>query len=129
MDILQIIENVKEGKQEALNVLKDVKEFKKYFDGLVKEVEEIALEEASSYESNFELNGLKFEKRNGRATYNYKKIDIWVAKKNELKEIEDNLKANFSAFKRGVTMVSEDGEVLPVPEVSYSKDVLIVKEK
>lgn len=127
MEILEIIENIKNGSQEALPNLKLLKDFKKEFDTMVKDIELIALEEANDYDKSFELHGFKFEKRNGRATYNYKDIEEWNKVKEQLTDIEMKYKGIYSQYQRGITPIDENGEVLPMPKVSYSKDVLIVK--
>lgn len=129
MEVFEIIDNVKSGKQEALTVLKALKDFKKEFDIQLKEIELIALEEAKNYDKNFELDGFKFEKRNGRATYDYKGIQEWSEIKESLKATEDKYKGAYLQYQKGITPIdSKTGEVIELPKVSYSKDVLIVKQ-
>ena len=49
------------------------------------------------------------------------------SKKQELTEIESKYKGAFQSFERGLKQVTDDGEIIELPKVSYSKDSLIVK--
>jgi len=99
---------------------------------ILKEHLEIVHTEAqnqSIYEDkNFEKDGFKMEKRNGRKVWNFKGCESYKIAKDNLTEIENNLKANFNQWEKGNTVVNEDGVVLEVPKVTYTKEVLIIKK-
>lgn len=89
----------------------------------------LALEESELHPKNFALAGFKFERRNGKATYNFKGLQSWNDAKSKLKAIEDLSKQAFSNYKKGlkVDIIDENGEVVQLPKVTYSSDILIVK--
>lgn len=116
-----------DGEIEALLVLAELKEQKKQIESWIKEVEEIALDDALNYEKTFDLHGFKFERRAGGQYYDFSKIPAWAEKKNELKEVEAKAKAAYSSYKQGLLTATEDGEEVMLPEVKHKKDSLIVK--
>ena len=81
----------------------------------------------ANYEKNFVKDGFKFEKRNGAKRFDFKHLAEWSDKKAELTEIESKYKGAFQSFERGLKQVTDDGEIIELPKVSYSKDSLIVK--
>jgi hypothetical protein len=118
----EIVEQVKSGEKDPLIAYAEVKQMLKEFTEVAKEIEPFALEEAEKYGKSFDYYQFKFERRNGAARYSYKHIPQWQQCENERKLIEEQSKA---ALKH--TVISEDGEVVEPPKVSYSKDSLIVK--
>jgi len=99
---------------------------------ILKEHLEIVHTEAqnqSIYEDKtFEKDGFKMEKRNGKKVWNFKGCESYKIAKDNLTEIENNLKANFNQWEKGNTVVNEDGVVLEVPKVTYTEEVLIIKK-
>ena len=71
---------------------------------------------------------LKWRKKNGRKVWNFKGCESYKIAKANLTEIENNLKANFNQWEKGNTVVNEDGVVMEVPKVTYTKEVLIIKK-
>lgn len=117
------------GDMSALEAFARLKQMEKDLKDMLNEVEPDALHEAASYPENTFCNGVyTFEKRKGGANYNFKVIPEWVAKKEELTEIENKAKAAFKASILNVTGISVDGEVIDLPEVTYKKDSLILKQ-
>lgn len=83
----------------------------------------------SIYEDkNFEKDGFKMEKRNGRKVWNFKGCESYKIAKDNLTEIENNLKANFNQWEKGNTVTNEDGVIMEVPKVTYTEEVLIIKK-
>jgi hypothetical protein len=94
----------------------------------VKEMEELAQDEADLYEPRFELEGFEFEKRNGRTMYDFKHIQQWQELDNARKDLENDLK-NALKLKGKIQMADEDGAEIELPKVSYTKDSLLIKSK
>ena len=83
----------------------------------------------SIYEpKSFEKDGFKMEKRDGRKVWNFKDCESYKIAKANLTEIESDLKANYAMWEKGKTVTDEDGVVMEVPKVSYTKEVLIIKK-
>ena len=83
----------------------------------------------SIYEDkNFEKDGFKMEKRNGRKVWNFKGCESYKIAKDNLTEIENDLKDNFNQWEKGNTVTNEDGVIMEVPKVTYTKEVLIIKK-
>ena len=83
----------------------------------------------SIYEDkNFEKDGFKMEKRNGRKVWNFKGCESYKIAKANLTEIENDLKDNFNQWEKGNTVTNEDGVIMEVPKVTYTKEVLIIKK-
>lgn len=122
------VDSVVNGNANPLEVYARLKDEFKILTDCIKEVEAYALDEAKKMDSNsFEFKGFKFEYRNGSARYSYKNIPEWAAKQDEIKDIEAAAKIAYSSYKKGITSLSADAEIIALPEVSYSKDSLIVK--
>jgi len=84
----------------------------------------------SVYENkNFSKDGFKMEKRNGRKLWDFKDCKSYKIAKHNLTEIENDLKANFSMFEKGKSVIDENGEIMEVPLVKYCDDVLIIKKE
>lgn len=72
--------------------------------------------------------GAKFEVRSGGRTFNFKGIKEWQIASENLKEIEDKYKQAFISKEKGLLPVDDNGELLELPEVSYRKDSIIIKQ-
>jgi hypothetical protein len=72
----------------------------------------------------------RFEVRSGRVTYNYKGIEEWETYNKAKQDCEKRYKAMLNAKINGAVHanISEDGEELKLPEISYGKPSVIVKE-
>lgn len=128
--MIDLMNKIIDGDAKALNHYAEVKEYFEDIKNLFDAVKEIAEEEAESYEKNFSINGNDFEKRNGRKVWNFKNISEWQIAKDNLKEIEDKYKIAFSAYQKGKSIIDDGtGEVLPVPDVTYTKDYFVFKRK
>ena len=83
----------------------------------------------SIYEDkNFEKDGFKMEKRNGRKVWNFEDCESYKIANDNLTEIKSDLKANYGMWEKGKTVTDEDGVIMEVPKVTYTKEVLIIKK-
>lgn len=128
IDYAELVQNVLNGDESPLKAYAILSLLQKDIDKAVKEIKEYALEEANKYpDKTFEDYGFKFERRNGSARYSFKHIEEWSNLKEQLSDVEQRAKQAYSSYKSGLTSVSEDGEVMELPEVTYGSDVLVVK--
>ena len=116
------------GNQNTLVAYAKAKNILNYYTKLVKEMEELAQDEAQLYEPRFELEGFEFEKRNGRTMYDFKHIQQWQQLDNARKNLENDLK-NALKLKGKIQMADEDGAEIELPKVTYTKDSLLIKSK
>ena len=123
----EIVNQVKEGNQDALIAYAELKAAEKSLKAALAELEPLALEEAAKYGKTFELYGHKFEQRNGAIRYTFSHLPQWQAADNAKKLIEQQSKQALKAMETGNTIIDADGCIVEPPKVSYSKDSLIVK--
>lgn len=123
----EIVNQVKEGNQDALIAYAELKAAEKSLKAALAELEPLALEEAAKYGKNFELYGHKFEQRNGAIRYTFSHLPQWQAADNAKKLIEQQSKQALKAMETGNTIIDSDGCIVEPPKVLYSKDSLIVK--
>ena len=123
----EIVNQVKEGNQDALIAYAELKAAEKSLKAALAELEPLALEEAAKYGKTFELYGHKFEQRNGAIRYTFSHLPQWQADDNAKKLIEQQSKQALKAMETGNTIIDSDGCIVEPPKVLYSKDSLIVK--
>ena len=128
IDTEQLVQDVMDGKQnpyEALFLLKKLMKSTK----LAVEIVEIEAFNSCQYEDKTFINGdLQIEKRNGAKLWNFKGCESYKKAKANLTEIEDTLKAAYSANEKGLQMITEDSEIVELPIVTFKKDSLIIKK-
>ncbi len=129
-EVSHLLTEVENGDREALKVYAELKQHRDLYDQAVKKIEPLAMSEAEQYpEKSFEHCGFVFEKRAGGVTYSYKEIPAWKVLKEELTKVEQQAKQAYLAKQKGILNVTEDGEMIDLPSVTYRKDSLIIKNK
>ena len=124
-----ITESVVNGQSDPLEMFAVVKKIEKMFSDAKSKIDEYALSEAEKQSAkSFTKSGINFELRNGGQRFDFKHIKEWVDKYKELKNIEERYKLALKNSVLNVMSVSEDGEVIELPRVTYSKNSLIVKQ-
>lgn len=128
-EVSSLLDKVENGDERALRVYANLKRCKDLFDEASKQIEPLALNEASEYaEKQFTEAGISFEKRNGSRRFSFTHIPQVKELKSQLKDIEEKSKQAFIAKEKGMLTADENGEEIPLPKVTYTKDVLIVKK-
>jgi hypothetical protein len=130
----QIIESVRQGEVNPIEVLVMFKAFEKAQDRILKEIRENYVNEASKYpESSFEFNGAKIEKAELGTMHNYAVCNDTVLERlevdfNTAKGLLDDRKKFLQALKEPITVVDElTGEVVKInPPVKKSTSGLKV---
>ena len=127
MNVEQITNQVHEGNLNALDAFIALKESKKEIEAALKEIEEDALLEASKYGAKtFDHAGWKIQLKDGSRRWNFKECQSWNTAKETLTEVEATLKAAYQAGERNLHAVTEDGEELELPQVTYSKSSISI---
>ena len=132
--LFNICENVENGELSNLDGLIALRENREQLERsmeIIKEFEtkrlaEIATE-ASSYPKGY--RGYLITETSGRKLFDFKKIPEWNEASENLKSVEAKYKSMFDAKIKGNpnANISEDGEILPLPEINYTKSFLTVK--
>jgi hypothetical protein len=95
----------------------------------IEELKKAATEEAKRYgEKAFEKGDYYVEVRTGRKMFNFKSCQSWKSKQEELKEVEERLKLSWESLNKNMHTVSDDGEVVEVPEVTFTSDYITFKK-
>jgi cell fate (sporulation/competence/biofilm development) regulator YlbF (YheA/YmcA/DUF963 family) len=122
-----------DGNASALEAYALIKQYEKdvteFIAAAKKQVEEEAIKESEKYPSKtFEHQGFKFERRQGRAMYDYKEVSAWAKYKEKLASIESLAKLAAQSNQLGKSIFDEEtGEIIEPCKVTFTKDVLIVK--
>lgn len=128
-EISGLVNSVKNGEKRALIAYATLKRYNDLINNGLNQIKDLALDEAKLYgTNNFNENGFNFEYRNGSTRYSYKNIAIWNEKNKELKEIEQKAKHAFLSKQKNMIISDENGEVIELPDITYTPDVLIVKK-
>ena len=122
-------ENGEMGMMLAMTMLEDFRQPLEDALAVIKEFKSEHIDELSMLKEDYPegFGGYTFEYRNGAKRFSFKHIPQWNAKKQELSELEKMYKQAFEAKQKGILVASEDGEEIPMPEVSYSASSLILK--
>lgn len=128
IDVSSLTQDVIDGNENPLKGYAILKQLQKQVANAISEIEEYALDEASKFgEKTFETMNYKFELREGGRRYDFKSIPQWVDANSKLKDIESTCKQAALAYEKGKNIVDENGEVVPVPVVKFSKSSITVK--
>lgn len=128
-EIAELLTDCEAGNIPALQTYAKLKRTKDLIDEAIKQVEPLAHDEASLHQENtFSECGFTFEKRNGATRYSFSHIPKIKELKDEIKEIETKSKQAYISMQKNIMVADENGEEIPLPKVSYSKDTLIVKK-
>lgn len=73
--------------------------------------------------------GYSFQVNAGRKSWNYSAIPEIVEASNKVKELQGKYQAYFNVKFKGGVPLSEDGEVMPLPTLSYGSSSVTIKEK
>ena len=128
MDLTKIVQDVIEGSESPYKALYDLKQQLATLKSAIEVVEVEAFNQAEYEDKTFEKDGFKIEKRNGAKRWNFKGCKTYQIAKDNLSEIEDELKANYKLWEMGKSSVDEFGEIGDVPQVTYNKDSMIIKK-
>lgn len=128
INVSELVQNAIDGIENPLKAYAVLKELQKQVSDGISQIEEAAIEEASKYgEKTFEAMNYKFEIREGARRYSFKNIEQWNEASKKLKDIEALCKQAAMAYEKGKTIIDDDGEVVPIAEVTFSKSSLVVK--
>jgi hypothetical protein len=136
MDVIDIICAYDSGDETLQETLIQLEEARNEFELSLSRISNFKQEnsgEIASLSTEFKegYKGFTFEVRQGSKRFSYKGIPEWEATNNKRKEVENKYKSMFLAKVAGNphANISEDGEELPLPEISYGKPSVIIKKK
>lgn len=129
-DISNAVQQVVDGYADPIEVLAFIKAQIDLLEKCKSEIEDYAIIEAEKFGSkSFEYKGYKIELRDGAKRFNFKNIKEWAKLNEQIKEVEEKSKIAFASYQKGNSLtVTNDGEVVELPEVSFSKKSIIIKQ-
>ena len=128
MNLEQLTQDVINGKESPYKAITILKDLEYTLKECYSKVKEEALKQAYlNGGGTFDIGDIKVEVRKGGKQFNYSNCNTWVELKNKLKECESKLKASYSAYEKGLTMVNDSAEIIEIPEVTYKSDSIICK--
>lgn len=125
--IAELIQDVLDGNEDPIRAYAILKEEQELIKKGLEAISGGVMEEMAKEDKNFTRHGYKFEKRSGRKVWNFKHLDRWDDARNQLKEVEDYYKKAYEASNKQIMSVSQDGEIIELPKVTFTRDVLIIK--
>lgn len=128
-NIKQIIEDYKEGFISLLDATLALREIRKSHEAEIEMIKAFEYDNLQGFEQykGEPYMGFEFTVVPGRKTYNFKEIPEWNEAISKVKEVEKLAKLAFDMYqKTGQRPITEDGEVLPLPEINYGKSYLKV---
>ena len=129
LEVAELLTHCEAGNIPALLAYANLKQTKDLIDEAIEQIEPLAQDEASLHaEKTFSDCGFTFEKRNGATRYSFTHIPKIKELKDEIKEIETKSKQAYISMQKNLMVADENGEEIPLPKVTYSKDSLIVKK-
>ena len=128
IDLTKLVEDVMNGVESPYKALYELKQQLTTIKSAIDVVEVEAFNQSEYEDKTFVKDGYKIEKRNGGKRWNFKGCKSHQIAKDNLTEIEDELKTNFKLWESGKSSVDEFGEIGDVPKVTYSKDSIIIKK-
>ncbi len=127
-EVAHLLTEVEEGNILALSTYANLKKCQALYTEAIKQIEPMAFDEANNYhEKTFLDSGFCFEKRTGGIRYSFNHIKEWQEADQRKKDIEEKCKLAYTALQRNLLAGTEDGEMIEIPKISYTKDSLIVK--
>lgn len=124
----QLIQDVNDEVENPYESLFEMKSLQKELKKTIDIIEGIAFSMCEFEDKTFNKSGFEIQKRNGSKVWNFKKVEEWININKSKAECEDKLKAAYSANEKGLNMGDENGEVIPLPQVTFTKDSLIIKK-
>lgn len=134
--LINTVQDAEEGNMNMLDAFIQLEEERKQLEtslAIIKGFKDSQLEyicrEAKEYPEGYK--GYMVEVRNGGKIYDYKHIPEWQAYDKAKKDCEKRYKSALEAKINGNVHanISEDGEELLLPEISYRKSSIILKPK
>ncbi len=123
IDVSTLVQEVIDGNTDAVIGMGILKELKKQVEKGITAIEADAFAAADKYGAKtFEHGGYEVTLRDGSKRFNFKPVQEWSKAKQSITEIEAKYRAAWALADKGTKPVdAETGEVLDLPEVTYTK--------
>lgn len=124
--ISELINSVREGNGNPLQVYIQLKSLEKELEAAIKEIAEQAISEAEKWkEKRFSAYGAEIEKKSSPSRYIYDHIPQWISAKEKIKKLEEMAKAG-KDFEGG-NVVDENGEIIVPAQKIEGKTIISIK--
>ena len=127
-DYSELVQQVIDGQEDPILAYAEIKKQLDFLTKCKEQIEDHAKEEAAKFGKSFEYKGFKIEVREGGRQWNFKGIGEWQTYSKALKDCEERAKAAYSSYEKGLNTCDENGEEVALPEVTFRKPSLVIKE-
>lgn len=128
-EVKKIIEDYNDGNILLPEATLKIRELRKEAEALIELSKKFEYENLQAYEQlkGDPFMGFEFTVVNGRKTYSFSNIQEVKYAAEQVKNAQDKAKAAFELYqKTGQRPITEDGELIELPEINYSKSYLKV---
>lgn len=129
----ELFQKYREGEVSLLDATLQLREIRKSHEQEIQEIKDFEYENIQEFEQfkGEPFMGFDFSVVNGRKTYDYSKVQEVMEANEKIKQAQASAKAAFDFYqKTGQRPITEDGELVELPEINYGKSYLkITKTK
>ncbi len=116
----ELINDVLEGRKNALQVYVDLKRSEKEIGEAIKAIQDLAIDEATKYgQKTFKEYGVEITMKSGGGRWEYKHLGWWQ----EFQALQDQAK---EAYKSDLDMITKEGEVVQPAVFKPNKDTISI---
>lgn len=115
-----------EENKDLQTTLHEMQVYKEFLESELKQIKQFQNDNLDKIEWQ-SYNGYEYKVVTGGKTYDFKNISDWVEADLNKKKIEKDAKLAFDIYQStGQRPITEDGELIPLPEINYRKSYLRV---
>lgn len=131
--IMNEINNYENGNSEILNTIISLRESQHFCDEISQNIKDFESEniekiENSAKDYNWEFKGFSIKVIQERKTFDFSNIPEIKEKELDLKNTKTKYQTAWEQRQKDINSVDDNGELLQVPEVKYSKSYLQMKK-
>lgn len=127
--VAKLVADAEDGNISHLKAYGQLAQLEKLFSEAKKQLQQQALTELGDQKERIE-HGMKFTLSPAKRRWKFDNVQAWKEKNEQIKALENELKKRYefvASSGPGSMPVGEDGEVLELPRVEYTKEGLSVK--
>lgn len=110
---------VEGGHADALRTYINLYRLSKLLSEAMDRIKPDALNEATKYGKTFQFHGCEIQNKNAPGRFVFKSIPEWQEQQFRIKQIEDKYKSAWQAREKGLTSITDDGEILDLSGMEY----------
>lgn len=121
------MQDVIDGNEDAVKAYVELRKADNEVKKALEEINGAFMDEVQKEGATFKRYGAQFIRKNGTTRYSFKNIPIWIEANKVQKDIEAAAKLAYKNSQSGNMSVSESGEIIELPLVTFSSDSVSFK--